>query len=347
MAKFGIIIPIRSDLAGMGLQVEDVTPNTSQKNSVYDGEGQSGYVGEMCDLAGATVFAGEAYSSGSRMTTASSLVANFDLDNTADLVAGGGAESSVTQVPQMGLPAYLRERVVNDPTGASDTLVAADADAIAAALIQRVANGQVMNQAAIDAAIQAVTGALGGGGDGTETLTGNATNAASFGKVSDVLRIIAGEAYIVPSNCVIADNAGAFLPLSHPNGAGEVAGGAVQTRRGRIENLSADAAALDPVPVATGHFLEDGDAGYVGKRLQAMGAGLAASASAGKLRSLHDNAIVVENPAFAYIAADVTAARPLAVAIDDDGAGSAAIGAGGSAIALRVYDSEGELLNLP
>ena len=346
MAKFGIIIPIRSDLAGMGLQVEDVTPNTSQKNSVYDGEGQSGYIGEMCDLAGATVFAGEAYSSGSRMTTASSLVANFALDNTADLI-GGGAESSVTQVPQMGLAAYLRERVVNDPTGAGDTLAAADADAIAAALILRVANGQVMNSAAIDSAIQAVTGAPGGGGDGTEILAGNAADEFSFGKVSDVLRIIAGEAYIVPSNCVIADNAGAFLPLSHPNGAGEVAGGAVQTRRGRIENLSAAAAALDPVPVATGHFLEDGDAGYVGKRLQAMGAGLAASASAGKLRSLHDNAIVVENPAFAYIAADVTAVRPLAVAINDDGAGSAAIGAGGSAIALRVYDSEGELLNLP
>ena len=195
MAKFGIIIPIRSDLAGMGLQVEDVTPNTSQKNSVYDGEGQSGYIGEMCDIAGATVFAGEAYSSGSRMTTAASLVANFALDATADLI-GGGAESSVTQVPQMGLAAYLRERVVNAPTGARSTLAAIDADAITAALIQRVANGQVMNQAAIDAAIQAVTGGLGGSGDGTETLTGNATNAASFGKVSDVLRIIAGEAYI-------------------------------------------------------------------------------------------------------------------------------------------------------
>ena len=55
----------------------------------------------------------------------------------------------------------------------------------------------------------------------------------------------------------------------------------------------------------------------------------------------------MENPAFAYIAADVTAVRPLAVAIDDDGLGGGAIGAGGSAVARRGYDSEGELLNLP
>lgn len=341
MANFGIIIPIRSDLAGMGLQVEDLSPNVSQKNSVYDGEGQSGYVGEMADVAGATVFTGEAYTSGSRNTTAASLAGNFALNLAADLVAGGGAESGVTQVPQMGLAAYLRERVQNAPTGAGDTLAAADADNIAAALKARVANGFSMTLADVNAAIQAVTGV--GSGDGTEVLEDPTDlGVLSFGKVSDVLRIIAGEAYIVPSNCVIADNAGAFLPLTHPDGAGEVAGGSVETRRGRIENLSAVAAALDPVPVATGRFLEDGDAGYVGKRLQAMGQGFAASASAGKLRSLHDNAITVENPGFAYTAAAVTATTPRAQTIN--GGNVAATGVG---IAVRVYDNDGNLLNLP
>lgn len=333
MAKFGIIIPIRSDLAGMGLQVEDLSPNVSQKNSVYDGEGQSGYVGEMADVAGATVFAGEAYASGSRNTTAASLAGNFALDPTADLVAPGGAESSVTQVPQMGLAAYLRERV---QAAGGGTLAAADADNIAAALKARVLAGGSMTLADVNTAINGVTG----GGEVLEDPTDLAV--LSFGKVSDILRIIAGEAYIVPSNCVLADNAGVFLPLTHPDGAGEVAGGAVQTRRGRIENLSAAAAALDPVPVATGQFLEDGDAGYVGKRLQAMGQGFAASASAGKLRSLHDNAITVENPSFAYTAAAVTAAKPRALTIN--GGNVAANGAG---IAVRVYDNDGNLLNLP
>lgn len=330
MANFGIIIPIRSDLAGMGLQVEDLSPNASQKNSVYDGEGQSGYVGEMADVAGATVFTGEAYTSGSRNTTAASM-ASFALA-VADL-QGGGNDSSVTQAPQMGLAAYIRERV---QANAGGTLSDVNADAIAAALKARVLAGFSMTLADVNAEINGVTG----GGEVLEDPTD--LNVLSFGKVSDILRIIAGEAYLVPSNCALEDQAGTFLPLTHPDGAGEVAGGTTDTRRGRIENLSAVAAALDPVPVATGRFLEDGDAGYVGKRLQAMGQGFAASASAGKLRSLHDNAITVENPGFAYTAAAVTATTPRAQTIDGGN-----VNPDGSGIAVRVYDNDGNLLNLP
>lgn len=344
MADRGIIIPVRNDLPGANLQVEELWPNTSQKNSVLDGEGQSGYLGAQMDQPAATVFTGQAWTSGSRMTTAASVAGNWALAaaaNFAEDAVYAGNDSRATAVPMLGLAAYLRERVQNNPGGAGDTLDAADADAIVTALVTRVSNGLSMTLADINAAIQAVTGP--GAGNGTEVLGGDPANSLSFGTVQDVLRIISGEVYFVPTRCIIADAAGVFLRFEHPDGIGEVVGGAVSTRRGRILNLTAAAEALDPPPVATGRFLSQGEAGYVTKRWHALSTAFRASCSSGKLRELHDNTVAFLNTAgFAYTAAAVTAARPRAVTILN-----ANIPATGISRAVRCYDSDGNLLNVP
>jgi len=344
MADRGIIIPVRNDIPGSNLQVEDLWPNTSQKNSVYDGEGQSGYLSAQMDQPGATTFVGEAFSTGSRMTTAASVAGNWALAAAVDWsndAGHGGNDSRATAVPMLGLAAYLRERVQNNPAVAGDTLAAADADAIVTALVARVLAGNSMTLADINTVIQGVT-AL-GAGDGTEVLGGDPANSPSFGTVQDVLRIIAGETYYVPTNTIVTDAAGAFIRETHPDGVGEVAAGAVETRRGRILNLAGAGLTANPTPVATGRFLAQGEAGYVTKRTIALSTSFLASCSRGKLRSLHDNTVAFLNTAgFAYAAADVTAARPRAVLIDNT-----AVPVTGVARAVRCYDSNGNLLNVP
>ena len=99
------VIPVRSDCPGAGLQVQDLVPNTSSKNSIYDGPGQTFYL-HGADFPGATTVIGDAYASGSRMTV---LVAGDDasLQDTT----GGGNNVRATAAAQFGLAAYLRERV--------------------------------------------------------------------------------------------------------------------------------------------------------------------------------------------------------------------------------------------
>lgn len=344
MAAFGIIIPLRNDLQGANVQVDDLWPNSSQKNSVYDGEGQSGYLTQMMDRPGATVFTGQSYISGSRMTTAASVAGNWALGAAADWsgAAGhGGNDVRATQVPMFGLAAYLRERVANDPTGAGDVLAAADVDLMVTDIIAAASTQSALTLAAINAIIQARAGA--GSGDGTEVLSGAASR--SFGTVQDILRILSGEVYYVPTNTVVTNEALVFLPWSNPNAIGEVAGGTADSRRGIILTLAGAGLAASPAPVAHGRFLLPGEPGYVPKRMNALTSAFRASASSGKLRGLHDstNIPLVNSVNFAYSATTVTASRPRAIRIT--GANIAANGSGTPFCA--VYDHNGNPLNVP
>ncbi len=344
MANYGIIIPVRNDLLGVNLQVEDLHPNTSQKNSNLDGEGQSGYVRQMADRPAATVFVGEEYSTGSRMQTGAGAAAA--LAAAADWSTGpAGNDSRATATPAVGLAAYLRERVVNDPTGAADTMAAADLDLIVTDLLARVVAGQSMTLGDINVIIQARC--LAGAGDGTEVLN-DVTDLAvlSFGKVSDVLRILSGEVYFVPTNCIIADNAGAFIPWTHPDGLGEVVGGVVETRRGFLRTPTAAQLAAVPRPTGTGRWLVEGEEGFVPKKGLALNDAFRLSASSGKLRALHDNSgpTVIDNTnAYAYVAGDVDANHIRAIQIDGTNIAASAA----NVPAITVYDDDGNLLNVP
>lgn len=103
-----------------------------------------------------------------------------------------------------------------------------------------------------------------------------------------------------------------------------------------------------PLPVGFGRFLVEGEAGYITKRQHALNDAFRLSCSSGRLRAMHDNVVnseVVFNNTgnFAYAAADVTAARPRAVLIDNTNIALDSI----VAPAVRCYDSDGNLLNVP
>lgn len=247
MANRGIIIPVRNDIPGSGLQIDDLWPNTSQKHSVYDGEGQTGYIGAQMDQPGATVFVGEAYSTGSRMQTGAGAVAALAAaaDWSGDPLHGGN-DVRATATPALGLAAYLRERVQADPAGAADTLSIAECDLIVTDLIAAALGGQPLTAAVINLIV--TTRGPGAsvlcGADGEPVLGG------SFGSVSDVLRILSGEVYYVPTNTIITDEGILFLPETHPDGVGEVVGGTTNTRRGIVLTANATQLAADPLPVS-------------------------------------------------------------------------------------------------
>lgn len=129
----------RADIPNGVLQVEDLQPNTSQKNSIYEpGLGQSGYV---------------------RRIPASSVVATA-VDNTDIYILGN----------QQGLAGYLID-TVEDSSGTA--LTAAVANAAAAGIIARARAGQSLTAADINTVLT-TAGATAGttltGGNSTATL---------------------------------------------------------------------------------------------------------------------------------------------------------------------------------
>lgn len=106
--------------------------------------------------------------------------------------------STVTTSDCYGLIAYLLDNVQDDDN-AGIALTVARATTAATAILTRVQNGLSLTEADIDAAIQAGTGG------GTSTLT-----AAGLGSVEDILKILSGESYILPTASDLED-AGAFI----------------------------------------------------------------------------------------------------------------------------------------
>lgn len=262
MANRIFIIPRRNDLEGMNVQVTDLWPNTSQKNSVLDGEGQTHYVGACPDAPGATITYGTAYVRGSKSTT---LTANPSAMGTT----GGANDCTALDATVLGLAAYLRERVAKDPGGANLLLPFANANTVAGELRTRAEAGGDLDATYINARLVAAAGgatALDGGG--------------SFGSVLDILRILSGETYISPQYTIISDGVN-FLGLA-----------------GRDILVTAQLAGK--TFLSEGHFLTPLEAGYVGRPTMINTGFAKASVAAGQLHYFAQDTMAVTNPAFTY-----------------------------------------------
>ncbi len=264
MANRIFIIPLRNDLDGMGVQVTDLWPNTSQRNGVLDGPGQTCYIGACPDAPGTTQVSGATYVRGSKSTT---LAAN----PVADATTGGGNDVTAPATTTLGLAAYIRERVEN--AGGGDFIALADANTMAASIRTAALAGDSLTEPAISALLAAVVG-------GTGLIAGD-----SFGTVEDILRILSGETYISPQYTIIGDQTNAFL--------GETA---------RDVLVAAQNVALNGGITfrSKGHFLTSLETGYVGRPTIAKTGIALASLGAGQLQGFSSSTQTLTNPAFTY-----------------------------------------------
>lgn len=311
MANRVFIIPRRMDFSGMCVQVLDLFPNTSQKNSNLDGQGQTHYLGPCLDYPGTTTTRGDSYAGGSLNTllaTVPDAVANMD-------TTGGGDDVDATPTATFGLAAYIRDRVQSGvPGGAGASITVANANLMANAIKARVDAGSALTLAGINTALQTVT-AL------TE-LRSDTTGSICFGQVSDILRILAGEIYCCPRYTIVATQAHAWQTLA--------------------QRLVLVAAQLTNVTGLTfqpsGNFLSSTMSGYRYLPLLARTGEMNGSIVAGYL-SKYGQEMTFLNPAFAYAAADVTDEHLRAYDI-----AGVAIPSTGIKEGVRVYDSTGNCL---
>jgi len=314
MANRVFIIPLRSDLAGVGLNLGDLHPNAGQKNSVYDGEAQNVYLSEMHDQEGVTVSNGIVYVSGSLNTTL--LAAHNDI---ADDTTGGGNDVTATQQTAFGLAAYLLDRVQTGGGVGTAPITIAQANTCAGLIEAAALAGNALTEAAINIILAANVGA------GT-TLAAVGGASLSFGTVEDILRILSGEIYRLPLLTILGTQADVFLAL-----AGRQALVAAQT----------------PVFVAaqgqfyaSGGFLVAGDSGYRAKPTLVPTGAFNISNAAGKVNGYKQATFQMLNSNnHAYAAAAVTAWRPRATLLGTGNVAATGIGA-----AIGVYDQDGVAL---
>jgi hypothetical protein len=159
------IVSARTDMENSGLQVLDLKPNTSQRNLIYDGQGQTSYL-------------------------------TWTAQNDTVVLAGAGPIT--TAALYRGMAAYLVDRVQNRTGGAGDlALVAAEANSIATSILARVVTGQSLLLADINVLINAPAGVAGSDLDGTL--------GTSTGSVEDILKICQGWVYRLPTGSQVAD----------------------------------------------------------------------------------------------------------------------------------------------
>lgn len=169
MARY--ICLIRTDIPEGTLQVLDLMPNASQRSLVYDAVGQTRYL-------------------------------SYRAQN--DTVVTSGVGPIITVGVLNGLSAYLIDRVENSGAAGDPALTAAEANAIAIALVARMDAGSTLQLADINTAINVPAGVSASDLDGT---LGNST-----GTVIEVLQILAGEVYSVPAGSTVEDGGNLFAP---------------------------------------------------------------------------------------------------------------------------------------
>jgi len=208
MPNRAYIIPLRNDLNGVGLQLRDLQPVAGQKSSTYDGEHQDFYVKWSYDYPGVTVnntVGGvQTYASGSLNTLPLAALTLVDTDGNMvnDAVVAANSE--------FGLAAYLREVCSNQ---AHNILVLADAASAAARIMALAGAGSALSQVNINAAINAAVAAgVSGFAQNFDILTSGVVR--SFGTIEGVIRILSGETYMVPNNCIIGDAASNFITVA-------------------------------------------------------------------------------------------------------------------------------------
>lgn len=307
MANQAYIIPRRNDLDGMNIQVTDLWPSESQKNYIYDGYGQAGYLKWSLDPPGATVVDGDSWASGSTNTLL--LVGDvLVVDSTVD----AANDCQRTAVAQFGLAAYLRERVEAAGLAAGTAPPTPDnAQLMADAIMAGTEAGVPPTLANLNAALSSVVAA---------TELTNAGGSESFGSVEDVLRILRGEVYRVPAFTIITNAAGLFLALA-PRQVLEAAQTSVDTF------------------YAVGGFLVAGEPAYREFRALYRNSYFEVSNGEGVLHALKD-VIDFSNPNFAYTAGAVNAWTPRALTLDP----AIPVHVSGAGAAIYVCDNQGNFL---
>jgi len=287
MANQVYIIPRRNDLDGMNIQVTDLRPNTSQRNLIYDGAGQSGYLKWSLDTPGATQVDGDSYAGGSTQTQPlANALAGVVVGQTT---TAGPPDAGIPAVAQFGLAAYFLERIDRGSVGAPLTTV--EAEQAALNVFAATEAGVPPTLANIDAALVAAS----------VPLTGLALG-ASFGVVEDVLRILRGEVYRVRAQTIITDAALAvFLALG--------------VRQGLVAAQTPGDILTQGQFYAQGDFLAQGEPGFRDFRPLLRTGALNISNGEGVLSFLKQN-IDWNNPNFAYTAAAVGPFNPRATTLD-------------------------------
>jgi hypothetical protein len=305
MANQVYIIPRRNDLDGVNIQVTDLRPNTSQRNLIYDGPGQSGYLKWSSDAPGLTQVDGDSFAGGSTQTQP---IAALGADDTT----GGGDDVGVPGTAQFGLAAYLRDRIDRGAVGAP--VAPAEAASAANSILAEVEAGNALTAAAVNAILVADIAA------GTSLTAG-----ASFGFVEEILRIAQGQVYRVRALSIVTDQTlAAFLGLA--------------ARQAIVAAQTAAQILSQGQFYAAGEFLAQGEPGFRDFRSLLRTGAFNISNGEGVLSFLKDN-IDWNNPNFAYTAAAVTALVPRArltdgVPVPEDGIHPA----------IRVYDHLGNVL---
>lgn len=166
----------RADIPNSTLQITDFWPNKSQANAVIDPHPQ-----------------GPRY-------------VNAPVTNSVILTTTGAPQLQFAAA-YTGLAAYILANVQQDGAGGI-AVTTTQADTVAAAIIAAMVAGSTMDLAAINAILAAACGA------GTELTS--AGGSLSTGAVTDVLRILAGATYTVPSASVIQIAGPIFNPQTGP-----------------------------------------------------------------------------------------------------------------------------------
>lgn len=310
MANRAYIVPRRTDLNGVNLQILDLVPNTSQRSSTYDGDGQTGYIKYSFDAPGTTRVSGNSYVSGSMTTSPLSATAVEDV---------GGTDLTVTTTAEFGLGAYLRERVNVNPGGDNDIMTPGEAEDVVGQIVTRVYNGQSLTVADINAILNDVLAGADNSLDGTDGAGAAVVGSESFGSLEDVLRILTGEAYLVKAGTVLGDDLGEF--------------GGLGGREVLVDGVDGY--------YAQGAFLVAGEAGYRDVKKVALTGALRSSVREGNLSKLvGDNTVKIVNPAFAYTAGAVRHYRPRALRLS-----GANVSSDGDDKVLVVYDQDGNVLS--
>ncbi len=167
----------RGDIDNNGLQVLDLQPNSSLRNPIYEGAGQTGYLA---------------------WTAQHDTVAYTDV----------GGVKNATAVYN-GLAAYIAARVDDITGGGNLCPTAADANAAATAILARIVAGSALTLAGINTAIQTVAGL------GTSGIIGTGTSTATVEGIlricsGEVFQIAAGAAFSGAANAFLGTG-GAFV----------------------------------------------------------------------------------------------------------------------------------------
>ena len=298
------VIARRNDLDGVNLQVTDLRPNTSQRNLIHDGPGQSGYLKYSYDQPGLTVVTGNSYLSGSLTTAPLVVLAAAD-------TTGGGNDVEATTIAQFGLTAYLQERI--EAAGlAAGTAPPTPAEALSMtnALSALVEAGSALTLATINAALAGVV---------ADTELTTAGGSESWGAVEDILRLLQGQTYQVRALTIVNDVGGVFQTPAQ--------------RQTLVDNQ--DSATTGLVFYAAGEFIAAGESGFRRLRDLVPSGALRISLHEGVLSGYADVAFGFINPGFGYAAGTTPRATDIA---------GNNIPATGVHPALAVYNDDGTLL---